>query len=409
MAEERRSAVDSGAWQQRVSAEGIKARPTRRSWVERLRRRLGPPGIHDKLLESLNDVAEAVSSTLSVDDVLKTIVERAKRVTNTDKAVLLLTSEHGDELDFETLNVRGARAEHPEDWWSPRLQSLAPEVLHNGRTFLDHDPGQRAWMLYAPIKIKERAIGLLCAINDETRPFTEYETEYLAILSSFAGSAVTNARLTEQNKYVLLASERDRIAREMHDGIAQSLFSISIGLEVLKKQAIRQDYGSLEHRLEELQDELGTSMIELRRVIYDLRPAKLQELGLVDAIKQWLKEASKGHDIEGRVVVKGEQRLLTGSAEACLYRVAKEATSNVVKHSGARSFTVDIEYGQHVVILTVTDDGMGFDVEQARRRSARYASVGLESITERVRTEGGSLEISSELGEGACVRVELPL
>lgn len=365
--------------------------------------------MHDQLLKSLNDVAAAVSSTLSVDEVLRTIVERAKRVTNTDKAVLLLTSEHGESLDFETLNVRGAIAEHPEDWWSPRLQSIASEVLHNGRTYLDHDQRQGAWMLCAPIKIHERPIGLLCAINDESRPFTEYETEYLAILSSFAASAVINARLAEQNRYVLLASERDRIAREMHDGIAQSLFSISLGLEVCKKQTLRGEHGNIAERLEELQDELNSSMMELRRVIYDLRPAKLKELGLTEAVEHWLKEATNGRDIEGRLVVTGEQRLLSGASEACLYRVAKEATSNIIKHARARSFEVDIDYRPFAVVLTVTDDGAGFDVDEARDESVYIGSVGLHSIAERVRAEGGELQISSQSGRGTTVKVELPL
>jgi signal transduction histidine kinase len=92
------------------------------------------------------------------------------------------------------------------------------------------------------LKIKERPIGVLCAINDETLTLHRAATRIAADrLGSFAAAAVENARLGEEHRYVLLASERDRIAREMHDGIAQSLFSISLGLEVCKKQALRGD------------------------------------------------------------------------------------------------------------------------------------------------------------------------
>ena len=405
MASDRQADLGHSPWQARVPADGLDARP----WWRKLGRRNDTIGMHDQLLNSLNDVAAAVSSTLSVDEVLKTIVERAKLVTNTDKAVLLLTSEHGEALDFDTLNVRGARAEHPEDWWSPRLRGMASEVLHNGRTYLDHDENRGAWLLCAPIKIKERPIGLLCAINDEARPFTEYETEYLAILSSFAASAVVNARLSEEHRYVLLASERDRIAREMHDGIAQSLFSISLGLEVCKKQALRGEFANTATRLEELQDELNASMVELRRVIYDLRPAKLKDLGLIEAIEQWLREATSGRDVHGTLTVTGERRLLSGASEACLYRVAKEATANIIKHAQARTFDVEIDYGQFTVTLTVTDDGSGFDVDQARNDSLNNGSLGLHSISERVRAEGGELQIHSAPGQGTRVRVELPL
>lgn len=404
MSTEQQTGSGATAWQARVSAEGLDERP----WWRRLGRRNGVVTPHDQLLNSLNDVASAVSSTLSVDEVLKTIVERAKRVTNTDKAVLLLTTEHGETLDFDTLNVRGARAEHPEDWWSPRLQAMASEILHNGRTYLDHDEARGAWLLCAPIKIKEQPIGLLCAINNEARPFTEHETEYLAILSSFAAAAVVNARLSEQHHYVLLASERDRIAREMHDGIAQSLFSISLGLELCKKQAQSGDVSCMTDRLEELQDELNSSMDELRRVIYDLRPAKLKDLGLIEAINHWVREATSGRDIKGRLTVSGEQVLLSGAAEACLYRVAKEAVSNVVKHARAGSFEVTLEYRPSAVVLTIVDDGIGFDVDAARRDALVNGSLGLHSIGERVRIESGDLRISSELAKGSTVRVELP-
>jgi signal transduction histidine kinase len=150
-------------------------------------------------------------------------------------------------------------------------------------------------------------------------------------------------------------------------------------------------------------------MAELRRVIYDLRPAKLKDLGLVEAIEHWLREATNGRDIEGKLVVTGEQRLLGGASEACLYRVAKEATSNIIKHSGARSFEVSIDFRPFAVVLTVTDDGCGFDLDTARDQALHNGSVGLHSIAERVRAEGGELEISSTADKGTYICVELPL
>lgn len=397
--------LDRSRWRSRTADSGSGTRP----WWRRLGGQNGAHGTNHELLASVNEVAAAVSSTLSVDEVLESIVTRAKRVTNTDKTVLLLTSEFSDTLDFDTLNVRGARDEHPEEWWGPRVRSLADEVLLNGRAYLDHDAARGAWLLLAPIMFGERPIGLLCAINDESRPFTGYETEYLEILCAFTASAVVNARLAEENRYRFLSSERDRIARAMHDGIAQSLFSISIGLEVCKKQALRGEFGVIASRLEELQDELDASMLELRRVIYDLRPSKLKNLGLVGAVDSWVSEIASGVEVEPRLIVTGEQRALAGVVEACLYWVAKELTSNVVRHASASTVTIEIDYSQYAVVLMVTDDGAGFDVDMAREESGRGGSLGLHSIAERVRAEGGELQIESALGGGTHVRVELPL
>ncbi len=384
------------------------ARSRAPGWVRRLCARFTSRAAADDLLASLNDVASAVSSTLSVDDVLSTIVERAKKVTDTQKAVLLLTSEQSETLDFDTLTVRGSRLEHPEAWWGARLQAIASDVLSSGRTYLYHDKRQEAWMLCTPIKVRERSIGLLCAMNEESLPFSDYQIEYLAILSSFAAAAVESARLAEENSYVLLASERDRIAREMHDGIAQSLFSISLGLEVCKKQLFR-DPNAVGWRLEELQEELNASMVELRRVIYDLRPIKLQKLGLPAAIEHWVSESVDGRHIRGSFTVTGEPQFLTGASEACLYSVVKEAVSNVIKHANAQSFEVSLDYRKTTVVLCVSDDGEGFEFAEAKARPIQAGSVGLHSIAHRVRAEGGTLDIASTPDEGTKLRVELPL
>ncbi len=158
----------------------------------------------------LNDVAAAVSSTISLDEV----------------------------LDTGTLVVRGSRSEHLQEWWATRLPAIAQEAFRRGDTHLELDREHGAWLLGAPIRIKDRPVGLLLVINSRDRRFSEGQVDFLAILGAFAAAAIENARLAEESKYVLLASERDRIAREMHDGIAQSLFSVALGLELCRKQVL---------------------------------------------------------------------------------------------------------------------------------------------------------------------------
>lgn len=366
---------------------------------------------HDRrqgeLLSSLNDVAGAVSSAVSVEDVLLTIVDRAKRVTNTDKALLLLTHEDSDELDFESLVVRGRLDQHLQETWQSLIAEAAPAVFANGFITLAAVPETKAWVAYSPIRMQSRHIGMLCAINRHDRRFSQQQMEFLAILGAFAATAVENARLAEESRYVLLASERDRIAREMHDGLSQSLFSISLGLELAKKQALR-DPVAASGRLGGLQDQLNRSMAELRRVIYDLRPLKLHELGLAGSVDMWIKEASAGRDIVGKLEVSGQERHIGPSGEACLYRVAKEAVSNIVRHSGAMRFTVRIEYADDAVVLTVTDDGGGFLAEEVTRKALPGTGIGLRSMRERMAAAGGTLCLVSTPGAGTVVRAELP-
>lgn len=364
------------------------------------------PASQTELITTLNEVADAVSSTMSVDGVLDTIVERAKSITDTDKVLLVLTEDHSAELDHETIVVRGQRVQHLQEWWEGRLEGLARSVFEKGGPVVERHPTQRALILASPLLAKDRPIGMLAAINSEERPFTSDQVDFAEILCAFAASAIENARLAEQSRYVLLASERDRIAREMHDGVVQSLFSISLGLEVCKKQVTR-DPAVVAERLEELQQHLNVSMGELRRFIYDLRPMKLTELGFVGAIEYWVREITQGRPVRGAVVVDGLLPQLDPSEEACLYRVAKEAVSNIVRHSGAESFEVRVEPHDRSITMTISDDGNGFDATLVMGGGTQ--GLGLKSISDRVSRDGGTLGVTSEAGRGTTIVVGLPV
>lgn len=360
---------------------------------------------HD-LIHTLNEVADAVSSAIRVEDVLETIVARAKMITDTDKAVLLLADEHSHRLDVDTIVVRGRRAQHAQEWWEAQLDDLGDIVFSTGQPVIEMHPEHGAAMLASPLLVRDRPIGLLCAINSIERPFQPEHLDFAQILCAFAASAIENARLAEQGHYVLLASERDRIAREMHDGVVQSIFSVTLGLEVCKKKVVRDPSGTAVV-LDELQERLNVAMTELRRVIYDLRPMKLTELGLVEAIEYWIREITMGRPVKGVLHVEGPLPTLNPAQEACLYRVAKEAVSNVVRHAGAGSFRVCIEKVGTWVRLTVADDGIGFDAALALGGGTQ--GLGLKSISDRATRDGGRLRVESVAGRGTVLTVEIPL
>jgi len=361
--------------------------------------------VESHLIATLNEVASAVSSAMSVEQVLDVIVERAKTVTDTDKAVLVLADHHGEDLDFDTMVVRGSRDQHSQDWWETRLGVLGHKVFETGQPLIERHPEEDALLLANPVLVRDHPVGLLGAINSADRPFSREQVEFLSVLSAFAAAAIENAQLAEQSRYVLLASERDRIAREMHDGVVQSLFSISLGLELCKKQVFR-DPTAVSTRLEELQEQLNMAMTELRRFIYDLRPMKLTELGLVGAVEFWVQEITQGRPVRGRVIVHGEVPRLTPSEEACLYRVTKEAVSNIVRHANAGSFEVAMSFSEGRAAVSIEDDGGGFDAEWALAGGTQ--GLGLKGIRDRLAREQGTFNIAS--GEsGTRVSVEIPI
>ncbi len=395
-------------------SDSVTARPNRSAGlVERLRavgRRYTAHGrdsdpIELDLIATLTEVAEALSSAMKVEDVLDIIVDRAKAITDTDKAVLVLTDRHDDSLDMDTLVVRGSRSEHLQDWWEPHLEHLGREVFKTGAPLLEVHEESDAVVVASPVLVRDQRMGLICAINSSQHPFTQRQVDFLRVLSAFAGSAIESAHFTEQSRYVLLASERDRIAREMHDGVVQSLFSISLGLEMCKKQVSR-DPVAVAQSLDELQERLNTSMTELRRYIYDLRPMKLTELGLVGALEVWVREITQGSPVHGRLVVDGEVPRMTPAEEATLYRGAKEAISNVVRHSRAHRFEVRLEFTDNSASVQVNDDGVGFD--SLGVLGGATPGLGLRSIRDMVTREGGAFAVDSSM-RGTRLRIDVPI
>lgn len=385
------------------------SRDTAVPWYRRLSNvlpRQDPRGaISIEIAAALNDVAGAVASARCMDDVLATVADRARRITGAEKAAVVLTDETGEGLDVDTVVVRGELARHLQDWWLARLDVLCDEAFATGETVIERHEEDRAWLVCSPLRIREQPVGLLALVNSASRPFTDLQVALLAILSAFAASSIESTRIAAQGRSVLLEAERERIARELHDGIVQSLFSVSLGLEACKKQTLRDPTG-VAGRLGEIQRELGTAMGELRRFVYGLRPLDVRTLGLPGAISQWIHRVEEQTDAHGRLVVVGEPSQLTVQEESCLYAVAKESVSNVVHHAVADHYQVYLEFAQGEVRLSVTDDGEGFDLGEALERGDS-GCLGLLGMRERVDKLGGSLSIESQPGQGTAVAVVL--
>jgi two-component system sensor histidine kinase DegS len=381
----------SAPWYRRLT--GASSRPDSRD------------AINTEIVAALNDVAGAVASARNVDDVLATIAERAKRITGAEKAAVVLTDETGESLDVDTVVVRGELARHLQDWWIPRLDELCEATFATGDAVMERHEEDQAWLVCSPLRIREQPVGMLAVINSAERPFTDLQVALLAILSAFAASSIESTRLAAHGRSLVLEAERERIARELHDGIVQSLFSVSLGLEACKKQTVRDPEGVV-RKLSDIQQELTTAMGELRRFVYDLRPADVRSMGLAGAIRQWIRRVGDQTPARGRLVVVGEARTLSAQEEACLYAVAKEAVSNIVRHAKADHYEVRLEYEVDDVQLTIVDDGQGFDLAGALDRSDA-GCLGLLSMRERVDKVEGALTFDTRPGDGTNVTVML--
>jgi signal transduction histidine kinase len=199
-------------------------------------------------------------------------------------------------------------------------------------------------------------------------------------------------------------AERQRIARELHDATGQSLTALGLGLRGVAT-SLGEAPLPVRGKLRQLEQLAAGALDELRRLIADLRPSHLDDLGLPAALRWYAREVNQRSGLDVQVELCGDQRPLPTQMKIALFRVAQEALTNVVKHSGAAHARVLLTYGGQDATLAVEDDGVGFD--EAAQRPNRPA-WGLLGMRERAELLGGHFQVDSVPGQGTRVTVVIP-
>lgn len=248
------------------------------------------------------------------------------------------------------------------------------------------------------------------------------ELQLMAGIARQLALSIENAQLTwrTQRHERLLADlldqvvdaqedERQRIARELHDATGQSLTAISLGLRGVGK-LVEIQAPLVAPQLREIEGYSTGALAELRRIIADLRPPQLDDLGLVAALRWYTQAFAQRRSIATEFILLGEPVRLPAEVETVLFRITQEALTNVAKHANAGRATVTLAMAANEVAITIADDGAGFDTE-AILNGERHASSGwgLLGIRERARLLGGRCAIQSAPGEGSRIHVEIPL
>ncbi len=197
------------------------------------------------------------------------------------------------------------------------------------------------------------------------------------------------------------AEERSRIARDIHDGIAQSLYMLSISLEACAELAAKGQQG-LDGRLTSLSRLSKQALLDARHYIFDLRPLQDGSASLSQTVERQAQEFQTVTGIPAAVVVTGSEAPLPLTTSMGLYRIVQESLANVYKHAQASCVEVHLAFQQGEVLLQVADDGRGFAIE------GEHAGHGLNNLSERARELGGRLDIASGPGQGTCVTLTLP-
>ena len=233
------------------------------------------------------------------------------------------------------------------------------------------------------------------------------------ILISFV-IITTRSRLRQQqmerrqaeSEFAAIFRERNRLARDIHDTLAQDIAAISVHLEVVRNQAVGLNEVALSH-LNMAQTGARKSLQEARRTIWNMRSQVLEGRDLALALSELLEQEAVGAGVKPGVVVHGEARRLPSAIENDLLRIGQEAIHNAIRHGKPRNVTLEFTFAPNRLRLLVRDDGFGFDVQQMNE--ARATQFGVKGMRERVRIHGGELSIRSSPGLGCVITVEVPL
>jgi signal transduction histidine kinase len=236
--------------------------------------------------------------------------------------------------------------------------------------------------------------------------FDEEDERILVVLATQAAIAVENARLYDETERkgrelqrLQVIEERERIGKELHDGVIQSLFSVGMHLQALASSAADAEVAQ---RLEAAVEDVDGAIRDLRNYIFGLRPGILADRQLDQALKEMASEFGGRTGVVTVVDVDGEVASLLASRAGDVVQLAREALSNVSRHAEATTCRISLRRGEDGVVLEIDDDGRGFDTETTSR------GMGLRNLRERAESLGGVLEIDSTSGEGTTVRATLP-
>jgi signal transduction histidine kinase len=366
-------------------------------------------------LQYLNEIGNALATETDLERLLDLVVRHLRELVGARVVALTLPSG-SDELRFAavagadnllgtTLSRSGSKSGAVlERRRSERIDSVIddPEVQQEVTRRL----GARTGM-WVPLVARDDVIGVL-EIHDKEGPDARFSDDDLRLAETFAARAAVAVELSQRVardavRRVVQAQEleRRRLARELHDETGQALTSILLGLKPLEEALAHHPARAA---LTELREQVVTALQDVRRLAVELRPAVLDDFGLVPALERLTDGFAEQSDVRVDFhSALGETRL-PNEVETALYRVVQESLTNIVKHADARNISVSLARRESGVAAVIEDDGSGFDP-----RAARTDGVGLLGMRERLALIDGRLEIESRPGAGTTVVALVPL
>ena len=379
-------------------------------------------------LRMLQHVAQDLVSELDVDRLLRRILRSAINAVEGQAGALLLLDDSGANLVFAVVEGGGGEAlvgqrmacDQGVAGWvvAHREPLIVPDVRQDDRHFTEIPDGVNfpvESLLCAPLAAKGKIIGALQVLNKTQS--NRFDDDDLDILTSFAAQsavAIENARLyqdlkRERDRIVAVEEDvRRRLARDLHDGPAQLLTAITLNIDFIEMLARRQPEKVIAE-LDSVRPIVQKAMRQVRTLLFDLRPVILETQGLVPALESYVERQYEMDELAYHLEVHDFAQRLAPPAEQAIFAIVQEATGNARKHARARNVWIGVAGQPARLVITVRDDGRGFDVGEVTTGYDQRGSLGMLNMQERAEGIGGKLTVRSRAGVGTTIVLTVPL
>jgi len=359
-------------------------------------------------LETNAQVSREITSILNIDELLTRVVELIRDAFDYHVLIFLVDKEtnwlalrasSGEKsLQFENLEIGGGSLNGEAAQRDEAV--LVNDVEQHPHFLADGSLPDTRSELVVPLRVGGQVIGTLDVQSAEVNAFYPEDVLVIQSLGDQVAVAIENARLYDRSRELAVVQERNRLARELHDSMTQSLYSLVLFAGAGRKAVEAGRLERVKRHLIRVEQSAQQALKEMRLLVFELRPPTLEKEGLAGALRQRLDAVEDRVGVETHLLVEGTVEL-PAFLEDGLYRIAQEALNNALKHAAATSVTVRVRADEEWVTLEVADDGVGFDPDAV----GEMGRLGLASMRERAEGLGGSLTIASASGQGTRVKV----
>ena len=387
-------------------------------------------------LLALSRVSAALSGLWDLDAILRVALDNVLNIMNGAVGGILILDEQTHTLSYRV--HQGLSDRFVAETHLALGEGIAGTVAQTGKAIMLEDfsadprtakadivsdEGLKA-LISVPLRAKDKVLGVINVTSKMSHIFTITDMHLLHSIGDQLGVAIEQARLNERlrkarerlrrlarQNLVAEEEERRRIARELHDETSQSLSGLALQLQALVSLAeMSENYDpDFIERLKKVQALTVQVHTEVSRLIADLRPALLDTLGLIPAVRQYAESTLSHRNISVSVQVKGKERRLSSEYETGLFRFIQGAVGNIAQHSNASNAFINFEYRDNELVICIKDDGQGFIVAEITDVEESGRGRGLFSMRERVGFLGGSSWIESEPDKGTTVWARVPI